>query len=239
MKKLLLIILILLPFNAFSLAYTVLKHPIDENPPIEINFDYINAFEDLIVKGTLEVLMVGDYLNHISGKALLSLFSTKLDIFHTIEVKEKFALPSLQYKCLEWFSDNTNNTCKIKTPVIMKKPDPDFLIYEPLRIFDIDFDGEIEIIIGTIGGDRGNHTYQIYEIGGLNRELKPTISFRGDAVFDKNKKTLTTQISGNVCTNSTYIYQADGEGFKIIKKIDMDYFDKDNPSKCITRVEDF
>lgn len=239
MKKLLLIILILLPFNAFSSIYTVLKHPIDENPPLEINFDYINAFEDLIVKGTLEVLMVGDYLNHISGKALLSFSSTKLNIFHTIEVKESFALPSLQYKCLEWLSDNTKNTCKIKTPVIMKKPNPDFLIYEPLRVFDIDFDGEIEIIIGTIGGDRGNHTYQIYEIGGFNKELKPTISFRGDAVFDKNKKTLTTQVSGNVCTNSTYIYQADGKGFKIIKKIDMDYFDKDNSSKCITKVLDF
>ena len=239
MKKLLLIILILLPFNAFSSIYTVLKHPIDENPPLEINFDYINAFEDLVIKGTLEVLMVGDYLNHISGKALLSFSSTKLNIFHTIEVKESFALPSLQYKCLEWLSDNTKNTCKIKTPVIMKKPNPDFLIYEPLRVFDIDFDGEIEIIIGTIGGNRGNHTYQIYEIGGLNKELKPTISFRGDAVFDKNKKTLTTQVSGNVCTNSTYIYQADGKGFKIIKKIDMDYFDKDNSSKCITKVLDF
>tara|TARA_B100000212_G_scaffold331813_1_gene299415 strand:+ start:379 stop:1098 length:720 start_codon:yes stop_codon:yes gene_type:complete len=239
MKKLLLIILILLPFSAFSSVYNVLKHPIDENPPLEISFDYINAFEDLVVKGTLEVLMVGDYLNHISGKALLSFFSTKLDIFHTIEVKESFALPSLQHNCLEWFSDNTKNTCKIKTPVIMEKPNPDFLIYEPLRILDIDFDGDKEIIIGTIGGDRGNHTYQIYEIGGLNKELKPTISFRGDAVFDKNKKTLTTQVSGNVCTNTTYIYQADGKGFKIIKKIDMDYFDKDNSSKCITKVLDF
>jgi len=239
MKKLLLIILILLPFSAFSSVYNVLKHPIDENPPLEISFDYINAFEDFVVKGTLEVLMVGDYLNHISGKALLSFFSTKLDIFHTIEVKESFALPSLQYNCLEWFSDNTKNTCKIKTPVIMEKPNPDFLIYEPLRILDIDFDGDKEIIIGTIGGDRGNHTYQIYEIGGLNKELKPTISFRGDAVFDKNKKTLTTQVSGNVCTNTTYIYQADGKGFKIIKKIDMDYFDKDNSSKCITKVLDF
>ena len=35
MKKLLLIILILLPFNAFSSVYTVLKHPIDENPLIQ------------------------------------------------------------------------------------------------------------------------------------------------------------------------------------------------------------
>ena len=68
--------------------------------------------------------------------------------------------------------------------------------------------------------------------------MLPSISFRSDAEINKDLKTLTTRNDSNVCTSSVITYRSDGIGFKVIKKVENDYFDKNNPNKCITRVSD-
>ncbi len=152
-----------------------------------------------------------------------------------INVDKGFALPSLKGKCLEYFKDESKNDCQIPRSVKLEKQNFDFLEYAPLRIFDIDFDGINEVIIGTLGGNRGYFNYQIFDLHDDNNVV-PTISFRSDAKINKELKTLTTRNDSNVCTSTVITYQSDGTGFRMIKKVERDYFDKDNPNQCIERV---
>ena len=238
--KFLLVLIFLLCFEGQSNAsvFKTLKHPVEENPPVQLNFSYTQGFEDIMVVGTFEILVVGDILNHITGKADIRFISSELGIHINIQIDKDFALPPLQYKCLEWYSDQSKDTCRINFPIKLNKPDPDLSKYEPIRIFDIDFDGDDEIIIGTFGGNRGYQKYQIYELEKIDNvyEAIPTISFQGNAEIDIEQKTLTSRVSSDVCTSTVITYQSDGTGFKVIKKVESDYFDEDNPNECITRV---
>ena len=191
-----------------------------------------------MVVGTFEILVVGDILNHITGKADIRFISSELGIHINIQIDKDFALPPLQYKCLEWYSDQSKDTCFINSPIKLNKPDPDLSKYEPIRIFDIDFDGDDEIIIGTIGGNRLAHEYQIFELefGEDTVQAIPTISFRGDAVIDNDKKTLTSLLSSSACGLITSTYKSDGEGFKLIERVEIDQFNLPDDMSCIERV---
>ena len=159
--------------------------------------------------------MVGGQ-SYLSGSARMS-FKIKDDYYYkwaTIEIEENFALPNLQGKCLELYDDNFQGECKIQSPVWIDPADNDLTKYAPVRVFDIDFDGDDEIIIGTIDGNRWWHEYQIYELENTEKTLKavPTISFRGDAVIDYDKKTLTSLLSSSACGLVATTYNH-GEGF--------------------------
>jgi len=240
LPKVLTIFLLCFAGESNASVFKTLKYPVAENPPVQFNFSYNQDFEDIMVIGTFEILVVGDILNHITGKADIRFISSELGINTNIQIDKDFALPPLQYKCLEWYSDESIDTCRINSPIKLNKPDPDLSKYEPIRIFDIDFDGEDEIVIGTFGGNRGFQKYQIYELEKIDNvyEAIPTISFQGNAEIDTEQKTITSRVSSDVCSSTVTTYQSDGTGFKVIKKVESDYFDKDNPNQCITRVLD-
>ena len=130
------------------------------------------------------------------------------------------------------------NTCYINKYIELDHPDDDLTKYEPFRFFDIDFDGENEVIIGSIGGNRGHHEYQIYELEDANKTLKviPTISFRGDAIIDKDNKTLTSLLSSSACGLVTTTYKSDGEGYKMVKRVEIDTFYWPDDRSCIERT---
>lgn len=222
--------------------YIHIKKPLENNDQ-SIRFDFLydreNSISNYNFQGSFKPLIVGGQ-GYLSGSARMS-FKIKDDYYYkwaTIEVSENFALPPLQGKCVELYDDNSQGECKIQSPVWIDPADNDLTKYAPVRVFDIDFDGDDEIIIGTIDGNRGWHEYQIYELENTEKTLKavPTISFRGDAEINKELKTLTTRNDSNVCTSSVITYQSDGKGFKAIKKVERDYFDKDNPNECIQRI---
>ena len=228
--------------DCFEYAY--LKKPLESNKEtirFDFKYDITNPIENFNFWGWFTPNTSGG-LNYLSGSAKMH-FKIKDDYdykYATIEISENFALPPLQGKCVELYDDNFQGECKIQSPVWIDPADNDLTKYAPIRVFDIDFDGDDEIIIGTIDGNRWWHEYQIYELENTEKTLKavPTISFRGDAEINKEFKTLTTRIDSNVCTSTVITYQSDGTGFKVMKKVERDYFDKDNPNKCITRVSD-
>ena len=225
--------------------YIRIKKPLENNDQ-SIGFDFLydreNSISNYNFIGSFKPLMVGGQ-SYLSGSARMS-FKIKDDYYYkwaTIKIEENFAISNLKEKCAELYNDNFQGECKIQSPIWVKPVDNDLTKYAPARVFDIDFDGNDEIIIGTIDGNRGWHEYQIYELENTEKTLKavPTISFRGDAEINKELKTLTTRNDSNVCTWTVTTYQSDGTGFKVIKKVESDYFEKDNPNQCIKRVSNY
>ena len=222
--------------------YIRIKKPLENNDQ-SIGFDFLydreNSISNYNFIGSFKPLMVGGQ-SYLSGSARMS-FKIKDDYYYkwaTIKIEENFAISNLKEKCAELYNDNFQGECKIQSPIWVKPVDNDLTKYAPARVFDIDFDGNDEIIIGTIDGNRGWHEYQIYELENTEKTLKavPTISFRGDAEINKELKTLTTRNDSNACSSTVTTYQSDGTGFKVIKKVESDYFDKENSNECIKRV---
>ena len=215
-----------------------LKQPLDKNSKsigFQTKDDEIT--EKYSIRGTFKPLSAGDSLNHISGSASLVIMSDNFPRLE-INIEKGFALPPLKGKCLEYFKDESKNDCQIPRSIKLKKQNFDLLEYAPLRIFDIDFDGINEVIIGTLGGNRGYFDYQIYDLDDNNNWI-PTISFRSDAKINKDLKTLTDRNDSDVCTSSVTTYQSDGKAFKIIKKVENGYFEEATPNKCITKNSEY
>ena len=106
-------------------------------------------------------------------------------------------------------------------------------------IFDIDFDGEEEIIIGRVAGERFVHEYQIYEIrqGDKGIEAVPSISFRGNAEIDREKRTLVNRHkSGGVCILTIDTYVSNGKGFEMVERIELDRDFDNHESDCIKKI---
>ena len=222
--------------------YIHIKKPLENNDQ-SIGFDFLydreNSISNYNFQGSFNPLMVGGQ-SYLSGSARMN-FKIKDDYNYkwaTIEISENFALPPLQGKCTELYDDNFQGECKIQSPVWIDPADNDLTKYAPVRVFDIDFDGDDEIIIGTIDGNRWWHEYQIYELENTEKTLKavPTISFRGDAVIDKDNKTLTSLLSSSACGLITTTYKSDGEGFKMVKRVEIDTFYWPDDISCIERT---
>ena len=228
--------------NKECYSVTYLKKPLEENTEsfkFDIKYDEDNPLSNYNFYGKFTPLESGPF-GYLSGSVKMT-FKLKDDYdwkYATIEIAENFALPPLKGKCKELYDDDYEGDCRIETPIWLDAPGNDLLTYEPVRIFDIDFDGDDEIVIGTIGGNRLAHEYQIFELEFEEDSVQaiPTISFRGDAEINKELKTLTNRNDSDVCTSSVTTYQSDGTGFKVIKKVESDYFDEDNPNQCITRI---
>jgi hypothetical protein len=221
--------------------YIHIKKPLENNDQ-SIGFDFLydreNSISNYNFQGSFNPLMVGGQ-SYLSGSARMN-FKIKDDYYYkwaTIEISENFALPPLKGKCTELYDDNFQGECKIQSPVWIDPADNDLTKYAPVRVFDIDFDGDDEIIIGTIDGNRWWHEYQIYELENTDETLKavPTISFRGDAVIDNDKKTLTSLLSSSACGLITTTYKSDGEGFQMVKRVELDHFYWPDRS-CIERT---
>ena len=228
--------------NKECYSVTYLKKPLEENTEsfkFDIKYDEDNPLSNYNFYGKFTPLESGPF-GYLSGSVKMT-FKLKDDYdwkYATIEIAENFALPPLKGRCKELYDDDYEGDCRIETPIWLDAPGNDLLTYEPVRIFDIDFDGDDEIVIGTIGGNRLAHEYQIFELEFEEDSVQaiPTISFRGDAEINKELKTLTTRNDSDVCTSSVTTYQSDGTGFKVIKKVENGYFEEANPNKCITRI---
>jgi len=228
--------------NKDCFDYTYLQKPLESNEEnISFNFKYdeTNSIENFNFWGWFKPLSSGG-LGYLSGSVKMN-FKRKDDYdykFATIEVEKNFALPPLQGKCIELYDDDFKGECKIQNPVWLEPPNNDLSTHAPVRVLDIDFDGEDEIIIGTIDGNRFWHEYKIYELEETEKTIKavPTISFRGDAIIDKDKKTLTSFLSSSSCGLITTTYKSDGEGFKMVKRIESDQFNWPDDMSCIERT---
>tara|TARA_B100001121_G_scaffold298247_1_gene305580 strand:- start:111 stop:1250 length:1140 start_codon:yes stop_codon:yes gene_type:complete len=228
--------------NKECYSVTYLKKPLEENTEsfkFDIKYDEDNPLSNYNFYGKFTPLESGPF-GYLSGSVKMT-FKLKDDYdwkYATIEIAENFALPPLKGRCKELYNDDYEGDCRIETPIWLDAPGNDLLTYEPVRIFDIDFDGDDEIVIGTIGGNRLAHEYQIFELEFEEDSVQaiPTISFRGDAEINKELKTLMTRNDSNVCTSTVTTYQSDGTGFKVIKKVENGYFEEANPNKCITRI---
>tara|TARA_B100000575_G_scaffold290355_1_gene293902 strand:+ start:122 stop:1261 length:1140 start_codon:yes stop_codon:yes gene_type:complete len=228
--------------NKECYSVTYLKKPLEENTEsfkFDIKYDEDNPLSNYNFYGKFTPLESGPF-GYLSGSVKMT-FKLKDDYdwkYATIEIAKNFALPPLKGRCKELYDDDYEGDCRIETPIWLDAPGNDLLTYEPVRIFDIDFDGDDEIVIGTIGGNRLAHEYQIFELEFEEDSVQaiPTISFRGDAEINKEFKTLTTRNDSDVCTSSVTTYQSDGTGFKVIKKVENGYFEEAYPNKCITRI---
>ena len=227
--------------NKECYSVTYLKKPLEENTEsfkFDIKYEEGNALSNYNFYGTFTPLESGPF-GYLSGSVKMT-FKLKDDYdwkYATIEIAENFALPPLKGKCKELYDDDYEGDCRIATPIWLDAPGKDLLTYEPVRIFDIDFDGDDEIIIGTIGGNRLAHEYQIFELEFEKDTVQaiPTISFRGDAVIDNDKKTLTSLLSSSACGLVTTTYKSDGEGFQMVKRVELDQFYWPDRS-CIERT---
>ena len=189
--------------------------------------------------GYFRPMMIGGVTNHIYGESFLSFEEKETGKTFNITVDERFALYSLQGKCTEYFDDESLNKCKIDLPLKIKDPDDDLYNYAPIRIFDIDFDGDEEIIIGQVAGERFVHEYQIYEIrqGDKSIEAIPSISFRGNAEIDREKRILVNRHkSGGVCILTIDTYASNGKDFELVERIELDRDFDNNESDCVKKT---
>ena len=192
-----------------------------------------------LYSGHFRPMMIGGVTNHVYGEGSLSFQDKKTGKIFYISIDERFALYSLQGKCVEYFQDESKNKCKIDLPLKIKDPEEGLANYAPVRIFDIDFDGEEEIIIGRVAGERFVHEYQIYEIrqGDKGIEAVPSISFRGNAEIDREKRTLVNRHkSGGVCILTIDTYVSNGKGFEMVERIELDRDFDNHESDCIKKI---
>ncbi|MDB9752608.1 hypothetical protein OAB29_00520 [Oceanospirillaceae bacterium] len=103
----------------------------------------------------------------------------------------------------------------------------------PLILEDVDFDGDIELIIINHGkGQRGTHSFEIFDIGLVGNKLVTTLKnthpFKDMNLldtFDVEKKTITSQSSGGACSSSWETYSVFKGTSTPLQVIEYDYDD--------------
>jgi hypothetical protein len=103
----------------------------------------------------------------------------------------------------------------------------------PLLLEDVDFDGDLELIIINHGkGQRGTHSFEVFDIGLVGNKLVATLKntppFKGMNLldtFDVEKKTITSQSSGGACSSSWETYSVFKDTSTPLQVIEYDYDD--------------
>jgi len=103
----------------------------------------------------------------------------------------------------------------------------------PLLLEDVDFDGDLELIIINHGkGQRGHHEFEVFDIGFVGNKLMAALKnkppFKGMNLldtFDIEKKTITSYLSGGACSSSWETYSVFKGTSTPLQVIDYDYDD--------------
>lgn len=95
----------------------------------------------------------------------------------------------------------------------------DLLPYAEYQFYDVDFDGEDELILGYyFGGPHGSPSFEIYEITDSGLAMKSVIDEDGyffldtSTKFDSKNKTIVNTIHDGAYAWGEYVYQADRKG---------------------------
>ena len=103
----------------------------------------------------------------------------------------------------------------------------------PLLLEDVDFDGDLELVIINHGkGQRGTHDFEVFDIGFVGNKLMAALKnkppFKGMNLldtFDIEKKTITSYLSGGACSSSWETYSVFKGTSTPLQVIDYDYDD--------------
>ena len=103
------------------------------------------------------------------------------------------------------------------TPV--KYANNDLLPFAEYQFYDVDFDGEDELILGYyFGGPHGSPSYEIYDMTNSELVLKSVTDEDGyffldtSTKFDSKNKTIVNTIHDGAYAWGEYVYQADRKG---------------------------
>ena len=78
----------------------------------------------------------------------------------------------------------------------------------PVSIFDIDFDGENEILIlRKFEGGRWSDQVLVFEFDGTQSSSVPDYLDNHDTSINITKKLISTRVTGSCCYNETYIHK--------------------------------
>lgn len=230
--------------------------------PNYINFKYDNPINGIKVTGVFKPkgwgcrgTVTGEVtftFTRLSDKKSFKFNLKNEGLFDSSICKEKELNEDGEGKCiirknLIFKYDNNIN-------IFEEKEDQTEFITQLLSIIDIDFDGKEEIIIARSCGIRSNYEYEAYKFYNtpdkfdIDREQLQTIEgeeessygprrkpfyFRENSIFDKKNKTVTVDFPWSACGNTINLYKADGKGFKLIQKIEIDL---GNSGDCISRT---
>ena len=103
----------------------------------------------------------------------------------------------------------------------------------PLLLEDVDFDGDLELVIINHGkGQRGTHEFEVFDIGLVGNKLVATVKnkrpFKGMNLldtFDVDKKTITSYLSGGACSSSWKTYLVSESKSTPLQSVEYDYDD--------------
>ena len=103
----------------------------------------------------------------------------------------------------------------------------------PLLLEDVDFDGDLELVIINHGkGHRGTHDFEVFDIGFVGNKLMAAIKNKPPFkamnlldTFDIEKKTITSYLSGGACSSSWETYSMSKGTSTPVQVIDYDYDD--------------
>jgi len=103
----------------------------------------------------------------------------------------------------------------------------------PLLLEDVDFDGDLELVIINHGkGQRGTHDFEVFDIGFVGNKLMAAIKNKPPFkamnlldTFDIEKKTITSYLSGGACSSSWETYSMSKGTSTPVQVIDYDYDD--------------
>ena len=103
----------------------------------------------------------------------------------------------------------------------------------PLLLEDVDFDGDLELVIINHGkGQRGTHDFEVFDIGFVGNKLMAAIKNKPPFkamnlldTFDIEKKTITSYLSGGACSSSWETYSMSKGTSTSVQVIDYDYDD--------------
>ena len=93
----------------------------------------------------------------------------------------------------------------------------------PVNLFDIDFDGEIEVIIPSLCNIRMSPLYHVFELedlmeeGSTTNSVQPALSFLSNTIFDFETRTATHYESNTSCDYSkkSWVYDFNRKRFVI------------------------
>ena len=123
------------------------------------------------------------------------------------------------FKSGDWYTFEYDTTPYKWDSLMMGEPNNPLLPYAEYQFYDVDFDGEQELLLGYYhGGAYGSPCYVIYETTDTTLVEKQPIgdstfySIDASTIFDSDNKTIINRYNSGCCEWGEYLYQADEKG---------------------------
>lgn len=227
MKK----ILVILLFAASAFSDTLLLEYADdccEKNSIEVNLISSNSVEGISMKGVLDVKMIGDMLNTITGPALLTFTRESDDKAFIIKAPIFGFKPNIS--CINnYFADDINK-CLLENPIKYNidknslSPLNEYGVRDPMEY--VSLSNNILRVASLFTGDRGRNEYEVYKLINNKDEFRADFMYTipQNAIFNSDG-TFTYKSSGGAAVGAITTMGKVDDKWIILKEVYYECWD--------------